>query len=171
VSRLSEGWFVWQPTGIIWGMTDLADIQQRTFERSNPATVSSYPAENRLDPVSLDRYLDRRAFAVVATTRPDGRPHAAMSSYLRRGSTFWLPTVAGSVRERNIRGRPYASLVIAEGERGEHVVVIAEGPASVVDPEDVPSEVTSAGSSEWVSVWLRVDAERVLSYAAEEARP
>ena len=95
----------------------LAVLQHRTFARATAATVSSYPAERRLDAAQLASYLDRRAFAVVGSTRAGGRPHAAMSSYVRRDATFWLPTVAGSVRERNLRDTPWLTLVIAEGGR------------------------------------------------------
>jgi hypothetical protein len=33
-------------------------------------------------------YLDRRALAVMGSCRPDGRPHAAMSSYTRQVREF-----------------------------------------------------------------------------------
>jgi hypothetical protein len=89
----------------------------------------------------LASYLDRRAFAVVASTRDNGLPHAAMSLYIRRGVTFWLPTMAGSVRERNLRGTPWLTMVIAEGDHPEHIAVIIEGAAEVVAPPQVPSDV------------------------------
>jgi hypothetical protein len=44
-----------------------------------------------------------------------------MSVYIRRGTTFWLPTMAGSVRERNLRGTRWLTIVIAEGDHPEHV--------------------------------------------------
>jgi len=52
-----------------------------------------------------------------------------MSVYIRRGTTFWLPTMAGSVRQRNLRGTRWLTMVIAEGDHPEHVAAIAEGPA------------------------------------------
>jgi len=116
-------------------------------------------------------YLDRRAFAVVGTTRADGRPHAAMSVYVRCGAAFWLPTMAGSVRERNLRGTPWLTLVIAEGDHPVHIAVIAEGPAHVVPLPDVPADVRAALTSDWVSEWICVTAERLLSYADESASP
>jgi Pyridoxamine 5'-phosphate oxidase len=88
----------------------LGSLQDQTFARATAATASSYPLERRLTAAQLAGYLDRRAFAVVGSTRPDGRPHAAMSSYIRRDLTFWLPTVAGSVRERNLRGTPWLTM-------------------------------------------------------------
>jgi general stress protein 26 len=147
----------------------LGRLQTETFARATTATTSSYPPDRRLAAAQLASYLDRRAFAVVGSTRADGRPHAAMSSYLRRDTTFWLPTVAGSVRERNLRGTPWLTMVITEGDRGEHVVVILEGPAEVIAPAEVPDDVRSAARGDWVNAWIRLKAERVLSYATESA--
>ena len=88
-----------------------------------------------------------------------------MSIYIRRGTTFWLPTMAGSVRERNLRGAPWLTMVIAQGDHPEHVAVIAEGSAQVVAPAEVPADVRAAASADWVSAWIRLTAERLLSYA------
>jgi general stress protein 26 len=149
----------------------LGDLQDRTFARATAATAISYPAERRLSAAQLAAYLDRRAFAVVGTTRADGRPHTAMSVYVRRGTTFWLPTMAGSVRERNLRGTPWLTMVIAEGDHPVHIAVIAEGPAEVVTQPEVPSDVRAAVTGDWVSEWIRLTAERLLSYADENAQP
>ncbi len=151
------------------GTGDLGSIQDRTFSSATAATASSFAPQRRLSASQLVSYLDRRAFAVVGSTRPDGRPHAAMSSYVRRGSTFWLPTVAGAVRERNVRGQPWLTLVVAEGDREEHVVVSIEGPAELVSRGQVPADVRVAVDGDWISSWIRLTAKRVLSYAAEAA--
>jgi general stress protein 26 len=147
----------------------LAALQDRTFARMTTATAGSYPPERRLTSAQLAFYLDRHVFAVVSSTRPDGRPHAAISGYIRREAAFWLPTVSGSVRERNIRSQPWVTLVITEGEHDEHVVVIIEGPAAIVQLPDVPEDIRSARSGDWVSGWIRVQAQRLLSYASEGA--
>jgi hypothetical protein len=145
----------------------LGDLQNQTFARATAATAASYPQERRLTAEQLASYLDRRAFAVVGSTRADGRPHAAMSAYVRRGATFWLPTVADSVRERNLRGAPWLTMVIAEGDHGEHIAVLIEGPAEVAGPSRVPVDVRAAVTGDWVSAWICLTAERLLSYAAE----
>jgi len=151
-------------------MTEPLDvIQDRSFAKATAATTGSYPPENRLSGAQLGAYLDGRAFAVVGSARADGRPHAAMSSYIRRGATFWLPTVAGSVRERNLRGAPWLTMVVSEGDRGAHIAVLIEGPAEVVAPDQVPADVRAAVSGDWVSAWIRLTAERLLSYATEGA--
>ena len=148
----------------------LGRLQDRTFLRATPATVGSYPPERRLNAAQLASYLDRRAFAVVGSARPDGRPHAALSAYIRREGTFWLPTVAGSVRERNLRAAPWLTMVIAEGDHDEHIAVLIEGSAEVVQPSLAPADVRAAVSGDWISAWIRLTADRLMSYAAEGAR-
>jgi hypothetical protein len=148
----------------------LAAIQARTFAHATPATKGSYPPESRLTEHQLRDFLDRRAFAVVATSRPDGRPHTAISSFACAGTTFWLPTGSGTVRERNVSAQPWVSLVITEGDRGEHIVVIAEGEAEMVPAAQVPPEIRDAGNGHWATQWLCVPVTRLLSYASDGAR-
>jgi nitroimidazol reductase NimA-like FMN-containing flavoprotein (pyridoxamine 5'-phosphate oxidase superfamily) len=147
----------------------LAALQERTFAGATQTTARSYPPERRLTAGQLTRYLDGHVFAVVATARPDGRPHAAVSSYVRSGAVFWLPTARDSVRERNVRSQPWTSLAISHGERDGHVVVIIEGPATVAPAADVPAEVRSRAGGDWASTWLRLQPERLISYASEGA--
>ena len=151
------------------GSVDLDSLQDESFALATQATRESYPPERRLTGERLQRYLDRRAFAVAGSTRPDGRPHAALTSYVRVGTTFWLPTMAGSIRERNLHTQPWLVLVVAEGDHAEHIAVIVEGPCAVAAPDDVPSEVAATAQGPWVSVWLRLEAQRLLSYAADGA--
>jgi predicted pyridoxine 5'-phosphate oxidase superfamily flavin-nucleotide-binding protein len=150
---------------------ELGAVQERTFAGATRATADSYPPERRLLARQLAAYLDRRAFAVIGTRRPDGRPHAAMSSYVRRGREFWLPTVAGSVRERNLRAEPWMTMTVTDGDRDSHIVVLLEGPAEVIAPAAVPAEVRAAVTGEWVATWIRLTAQRLLSYSSEETRP
>jgi pyridoxine/pyridoxamine 5'-phosphate oxidase len=144
---------------------DLGAVQQRSFARASAATAGSYPAERRLTAAQLARYLDRRAFAVVSSARKDGRPHAAPSLFYRRGAEFWLPTVAGSARERNVRAHPWLALTVTEGDHDEHVAVLIEGPAEVVPPDEAPAGFR-ARPGDWARVWLLLRAEKILSYAA-----
>lgn len=152
------------------GMSEaLAALQDRTFSRATAATAAAYPQDRRLTGAQLAAYLDQRAFAVIG--RADGRPHAAMSSYIRRDATFWLPTVTGSVRERNVRGQPWVTLVVTEGDHDRHIVVLVEGTAAIVAPPGVPADVRSQVSGDWAGAWLAVRAERLLSYASQGAHP
>lgn len=147
----------------------LAAVQDRTFARATKLTAGAYPPERRLTAAQLTGYLGRRAFAVIATARPDGRPHAVVSGYVHRDDLFWLPVAEDSVRERNVSHQPWTTLVITHGERDEHVVVIVEGAATVVPAADVPADVRAQARGEWAGTWLRVRAERVISYASEGA--
>ena len=149
----------------------LGSLQDRTFARSTAATAISYPPERRLSAAQLASYLERRAYAVVSSTRANGRPHTAMSLFYRRDVTFWLPTMTGSVRERNLRETPWLTMVIAEGDHPVHIAVIVEGPAEVVAPPQVPADVRAAVAGDWVSSWIHLTAERLLSYADESAQP
>jgi len=96
---------------------------------------------------------------------------AAMSSFIRRGTAFWLPTVAGSVRERSVRREPWLTLTVTQGDRDEHVVVLIEGPADIVPLPEVPADVRAAVTGDWIAAWIRIKAERMLSYASEGALP
>jgi general stress protein 26 len=155
----------------------LAELQDRTFERATAATARTYPPERRLTAEQLTSYLGRREYAVIGTTRPDGRPHASMSMYVRGGGAFWLPAVAGSVRARNLRTNPWLTRVVAENDDESHIAVIAEGPAELVPLDELPHDVRATVDRNWSQVWNWVDVwivlrtERVLSYAAEDAQP
>lgn len=61
------------------------------------------------------------------------------------------------MRERNIRAQPWVTLVITEGDRGEHIVVIAEGPAQIVDAAEVPPDVRTEAAGQWATQWLRAN--------------
>ena len=147
----------------------LATLQDQSFARATSTTVGSYPPERRLAGPQLAGYLDRRVFAVIGSRRPDGRPHAAMSVFVRRGTAFWLPTAEGTARERNMRREPWLTLTVTEGDRDAHIVVLIEGPADVVPVAEVPADVRAAITGDWVATWIRLRAERVLSYASEGA--
>ena len=151
--------------------TDLAELQERTFASATATTGRTYPPERRLAAEQLVRYLDRRTYAVIGTTRADGRPHSSMSMYFRRGTTFWLPTVSATVRARNLRQQPWLTLVVPEAEDDEHITVIVEGPAETLELDETPGDVRAAFDRDWVSAWIRLRAERLLSYAAEGASP
>jgi hypothetical protein len=148
-------------------MTDsvLDEIQDGTFARATGATLRAFPEDRRLTGTRLTGYLDRHSVGVISSTRPDGRPHATPATYIRSGAVFWLPTFAGTVRERNVRAVPWLVLVVAEGDSSEHVTVIVEGAGAIVHAAGAPAGIVATFAKRWVSAWLRLDAERLLSYA------
>jgi len=143
---------------------ELGAVQDRSFAGASAATARAYPPERRLTQAQLARYLDRRSYAVVSSARADGRPHAAPSLFYRRGTEFWLPTVAGSARERNVRAHPWLALTVTEGDDDEHVAVLIEGPAEAVGPEAAPADFRGR-PGDWARVWLLLRAEKIFSYA------
>jgi nitroimidazol reductase NimA-like FMN-containing flavoprotein (pyridoxamine 5'-phosphate oxidase superfamily) len=150
----------------------LGAVQEATFAGASAATVSSYPPERRLSGAALEAVLRARRYATVASTRPDGRPHATPTSFVLAGDALWLPTVAGTVRARNVAAQPWLVLVLTEGEGDAHLAVIAEGAVTVVADADLPGDVAEAsverleGRPEWAEEWLVLRPARLLSYAA-----
>jgi hypothetical protein len=47
--------------------------------------------------------------------------------------------------------------------------VLIEGSAEVVNSSLAPADVRAAVSGDWVSSWIRLTADRLMSYAAEGA--
>jgi nitroimidazol reductase NimA-like FMN-containing flavoprotein (pyridoxamine 5'-phosphate oxidase superfamily) len=151
----------------------LAALQDASFARANAATRTSYPPERRMTGAQLERYLAQRRYAVVASTRADGRPHAALTAYVCVGGQLWLPAVAGSARARNVAQTPAVSLVLSDGEGDDHAAVVLEGDVSLVPDAEAPGDVTSAYADrhgrapDWANEWLVVTPTRLLSYVAE----
>src|SRR5262245_61982797 len=115
-----------------------ASVQADTFARATPATQGAWPAESRMTGQEITEYLDAHRFGVLATGRPDGRPHAVPVAFLRHAAVIWLPTMGGSVRARNLTGQPWAVLVVSEGDGrtesepdGWHRMCSIEGPADL----------------------------------------
>jgi hypothetical protein len=107
------------------------------------------------------RTFARATAATVSSYPPERRLDAGqLSAYLDRRA-------AGSVRERNLRDTPWLTMVVAEGDHGEHIAVLIEGSAEVVEPSLVPADVRAAAPGAWVGAWIRLTAERLMSYAAE----
>ncbi|WP_156252701.1 pyridoxamine 5'-phosphate oxidase family protein [Pseudactinotalea terrae] len=147
----------------------IGELQDLSFAGARPTTHTSYPPERRLTPEQLEAYLDRRSYAVIGSARPDGRPHASMSAFVRHGTTFWLPTMTKTVRARNVAHQPWLTLVVPEAEDEQHIAVLVEGPATTLGLDETPTHILGSYGGDWVTAWIRVDASRVLSYAAEDA--
>ncbi len=120
--------------------------------------------------VQLATYLGRRTYALASSTRPDGRAHAAPTLFTVYGEAFWLPTVGGAARLRNVQAQPWLALSVLEGEHDTHAAVLTEGPAEVLTT--VPAyvqeatELRNGGSSlDWAEAWLRMTPERLFSFA------
>lgn len=126
----------------------LIDVQTRSYDRAGSGIRESYPRSSAMDASRLAAFLTRKIYAVLATGRPDGRPHAAPIAFSLWGGSFWIATVAGA-RLRNLRARPYASIVVADGDvRTLHRAVIAEGPVTIHEGNDLAA-VSTEFAGEW----------------------
>lgn len=115
----------------------LLAVQHASYSRAGPGLRSSWPERRALDAGGLRDLLGRRRYAVLATARADGRPHAAPIGFLVYAGSFWVGTVEG-VRLRNVRDRGWASLVVMEGEANEaepHRALTVEGPVNLHEGE------------------------------------
>jgi general stress protein 26 len=153
----------------------LGELQRRSFAVATRAVAAGYPEPQRLSGVALAAYLCRRKYLVVATARADGRPHATMSSFVLWAGAVWLPTEAGTARIRNLTTNPHVALVVTDGEGAEHVAVLIQGPATLLDAPEAPSEISEAWRRkfdhlpEWARVWIRVEIATLFSYADDPA--
>jgi nitroimidazol reductase NimA-like FMN-containing flavoprotein (pyridoxamine 5'-phosphate oxidase superfamily) len=152
--------------------TDVAALQRESFARCSPATGEAFPEVRRMDGEALERFLARKQYLVLSTTRPDGRPHAAMSAFLLDGDRFWCPTMAGTVRTRNLAAQPRVSIVVTEGEGDEHAVVLCEGeartPARGEEPEGLEDRWLDkfGWGPDWAESWIAITPTRILTFAA-----
>ena len=71
----------------------------------------------------------------ISTTRPDGRPHLAPVWFVYLSDRFWVGTGRRSVRTRNVRADPSASVAL---ESGDHPV-IAECAVRIHERERPPA--------------------------------
>lgn len=143
------------------------EVQERTYAAATPATADSL--DRRMTGEAIAAFLTGHRYAAVATTRADGRAHLAMTGFLADGATVWLPAMAGTVRARNVERLGYASVLVTDGEGDQHTMVTLEGPATTGTPDAAALARwrTDRGEEpDWATTWIRVDVERVLSYAA-----
>lgn len=102
--------------------------------------------------------------AVVATRRPDGRPHAAPVWYDLDGDTIVFTTGAETVKGRNLAGDPRVALCVQD-DRPPFSFVTVEGMADLVDHRgEVHRWATRIGAR-------YMGAERAAEYGSRNAVP
>jgi hypothetical protein len=156
----------------------LLDVQRRSYERAGPGLQRSWPEADALDANELQRLLEELVYGVLATGRPDGRAHAAPVAFSVEEGAFWIATVEG-LRLRNLRAVPWASLVLAEGQRGRsHRALTAEGPVRLHEGGAFATarrrldELWSARHGqppEWAAAFIELRPERVFSHRERRA--
>jgi PPOX class probable F420-dependent enzyme len=89
-------------------------------------------------------FLDRGSrTATFATVRPDGRPHAVPTWYIRDGDDYVFTSWHTTVKVRNLRADPRAALVVQDPEPPYDYVTV-EGPAEVLDDLDECRRIATA---------------------------
>jgi hypothetical protein len=148
----------------------LDQLQQASFDRAGQAMRNAYPPQRRMTGLQLERYVQRRTYALMSSTRPDGRAQATPTLFSLYAEAFWLPTLGAAARLRNVRAYPWLALSFIEGEHDTHAAVLTEGPAEVLTT--APDEVRSmtelrnrGGSVAWATAWLRMSPQRLFSFA------
>jgi len=145
----------------------LVEAQRTSFRTAGRGLLRSWPPSDALDVGGFVDLLSRR-YGVLGTTRPDGRPHVAPVAFVVAKGALWVATVAGG-RLRNLRRSPYASMVVMEGEGGEHRAILVEGPVALHDPSPDLRRLWEARMEEgveWAAAFVELGPERVFSHAA-----
>ena len=120
---------------------DLLAVQRSSYAVATQGFRAAWPEANALGREELAALFGRHRYCVLATSRADGRAHAAPVAFVIHEGAFWFATVAG-LRLRNLRAHPWASLVVMEGdadisEAGQsHVALTAEGPVALHPIDD-----------------------------------
>ena len=151
----------------------LARIQEASFARASEATRGAFPTDRRMGGAMLLSFLARKRYAVLATTRPDGRPQAAPVGYALVGTKFVMASLPDAQRVRNLKHEPHASIVIDEDESDRHGVVIVDGTTRLLQPLEAGLEMRAPFRDDtgtfpdWIGVLIVLTPERLLSYAAQ----
>jgi general stress protein 26 len=116
----------------------------------------------------LAAFLDERRNCILATTTARGHAQARPVAFAPVGDSLWFAT-GRSGRLRNIEQTPWVSVVVIDGDRGDHRAVTLDGPVTLVDepPPEVLAEWARRfdGPADWAVAWFELRPERVFSYA------
>jgi PPOX class probable F420-dependent enzyme len=118
-------------------------------------------------PASADRFLTGPHFAVVATLRPDGAPHTAVTWYDWNGGRILLNMDVSRVRLGYLRREPRVSLTVLDrGDPYRHITL--EGVVEELYDDDRLADIDRLAArytgkpyrnreSPRVSAWMRVE--------------
>lgn len=107
-------------------------IQEQSYASASAGVRAAWPEADALRGRELAAFLERHRYCVLATSRADGRAHAAPVAFVVHDGAFWFATAPG-LRLRNVRANPWAAVTVMEGDAdvGEagvpHVALTAEG--------------------------------------------
>jgi nitroimidazol reductase NimA-like FMN-containing flavoprotein (pyridoxamine 5'-phosphate oxidase superfamily) len=156
----------------------LLAVQQSSYARAGEGLRRSWPEAQALDREGLLGLLQELVYGVLATSRPDGRAHAAPVAYSVDGGAFWVASVEGR-RLRNLRTIPWASLVLFDRQPGGlHRALTAEGRVRLWEGDDfaaVRRRLDPAWTSrhekapDWAVALVELRPERIFSYGGPDA--
>jgi hypothetical protein len=155
---------------------ELLAIQRSSYEAATPDFRGSWPEADALASDELNALLERHPYCVLATSRADGRAHAAPVAFVVHDGAFWFATVAG-LRLRNLAACSWAALVVMEGnadvgEAGQaHQALTAEGPVSLHEIGDWRLFETEwlrrhTDPPTWAAALVELRPKRLFSHAA-----
>lgn len=153
------------------GLDDVApliDIQNASFGRAGRGLLKSWPPSEAMQPQQLADFLSSHRYAVLATTRPDDRPHAAPVGFVVVQGVFWFASVAGA-RLRNLEQNRHASLVVIEGEDENHRALLIEGTTILHPPHPELHDLWATRfntGADWAAAFIELRPNVVFSYAA-----
>jgi nitroimidazol reductase NimA-like FMN-containing flavoprotein (pyridoxamine 5'-phosphate oxidase superfamily) len=148
----------------------LIAIQEVSYQQPGSGLASSWPRDSAMGPDELRSFLEQRRYCVLATSNREGRPLARPVAFSVHGGSFWFATVRGA-RLANLERRPWVSVVIEEGDSGNHRAVALDGQVTLTDAP--PNELLDAwderhGSrADWAAAWFELRPQRLLSYTAQ----
>jgi hypothetical protein len=85
-----------------------------------------------------------------------------------------MPTEEGTLRLKNLRAHPYASLVLTEGEDEQHVAVLVEGEVDIHLVDNTRQDVVDAWREKfghepsWAGAWVALRPAKLFSYDARK---
>jgi hypothetical protein len=154
----------------------LLSIQRSSYEAATSRFRNAWPEADALGDDELAALIERNRYCVLATARADGRAHATPVAFVVHDAAFWFATVPG-LRLRNLKARPWASLVVMEGDAdvGEvgqpHVALTAEGPVALHPIDDWHLFETEwlrrhTDPPTWAAALAELRPERIFSHVA-----
>jgi hypothetical protein len=152
----------------------LQELIDRSIEGAGPFLRSAFDMPERsLSAQQLVERLDGARTVALATTTARGEPRVAPIGALFVHGAFHVPTVAQAARTQHVAARPAASVTYYEGN---DLAVIAHGRVVILEQSDpafgeLDALQVKAGNespTHWQgdAVFLRVDADRLFTYAA-----
>jgi hypothetical protein len=156
----------------------LQAVLDSSREAAGPFLRSSFEMpEHSLTAAQLVAHLQGSLTVALATVTARREPRVAPINALFVHGAFCVPSVAQAARARHLAARPAASLTYYEGN---DLAVIAHGQVALLrdgDPafDEVDALQVQAGMESprgWSgdAVYLRLDAQRLFTYAREPAR-